>query len=189
MQLTIARDWKTRDKERNTGVTHTEVDLSESSVYGKDEDEPVVGSADDLATDATIDRLESITGGADQPALYEGRLGRRVEAFDASTEEEVDALKVNLMQDEARDNARDGSGRIVDDVAEEQLAEFTEVGPDLEDVGVLQVSVGNDDTSAVLRRHHPNSEIARADAVVEGNVEDVRSERLDDRHVDEGTAG
>jgi len=25
-----------------------------------------------------------------------------VEAFDASTEEEVDALKVNLMQDEAR---------------------------------------------------------------------------------------
>ena len=177
--MTMAKDLKARDDESKT---HTEVDLSESSVYGHNEDEPAVGSADDVATDATIDRLEEITGGADEPALYEGRLGRRVEAFDASSEEEVDALKVNLMQEDDRPNSRDGSGRIVDDVAEEQLAEFTEVGPDLDDEGVLQVSVGNDDTSAVLRRHHPNLDVARADAVVEGNVED-------DRYVDEGTAG
>jgi hypothetical protein len=181
----------TREEGRGTGenARHGEVDLSESSIYGKDAQEQGAGSVDDVATDAVIDRLEAITGGAEDPAMYEGRLGQRMEALDASTAEELDALEVNLRQEDERPNSRDGSGRIVDDVAEEQMAEFTEVGPDLDEEGALPVAPGRDDTSAVLRRHHLNMDITRADAVVEGNVEDVRNERLGDRHVDEGTAG
>ena len=183
---------KHTQQEQKTGdrkARHEEVDLTESSIYGQDDDEQEVGSVDDVATEVAIDRLEAITGGADEPAIYEGRLGRRVEALDASTAEELDALEVNLMQDDARPNSRDGSGRIVDDVAEEQLAEFTEVGPDLDEEGAMPVAPGRDDTSAVLRRHHLNTDVTRADAVVEGNVEDVRSEEHGDRHVDEGTGG
>jgi hypothetical protein len=160
-------------EQQDSGFQHEQVDLSESSVYGKDDTEPVVDAETDLTTDASIDRLEAITGGAYDPALYEGRLGREVEALDASTGEEVDALKVNLMQDEGLDLARDGSGRVVDDVAEEQVAEYTEAGPDLTDVGDLSVAPGRDDTSAVLRRHHTNRDTTRADAVLEGNVEDA----------------
>ncbi len=178
------------DEERNVDGATSKVDLSESSVWGKDDDESVNESAEELAADAAMDRAKSLRRGADEEAvLFEGRTGEEEDALDASTEEEIDALKVNLMQDDAPANARDGSGRVVDDVAEEQIAEFTEVGADLSDEGVLQVTPGRDDTSEVLRRHHPNTEVGRADAVVEGNVEDVRSERLDERHVDEGTAG
>ena len=52
-------------------------------------------SSGDYATEADLDRLETITGGADEPALYRGKLGRQVEAQDASTAEEIDALEGN----------------------------------------------------------------------------------------------
>jgi len=154
----MAKKLQHNDEQQDPETRHTEVDLRESSVYGKDEEQTMVGSADDLAMDAAIDRLESIIGGADEPVIYAGRLGRRVEAFNVSTEEEVDALKVNLVQDDARAISRDGSGWVVDDVAEEHMAEFTEVGPDLEDEGARPVAPGRDDTSAVLRRHAPNTD-------------------------------
>jgi hypothetical protein len=170
-ELTMAKHLE----EQGSELQHEQVDLSESSVYGKDDTEPVVDSEADLAADAAIDRLEAITGGADAPALYEGRLGRQVEALDASTEEEVDALKVNLMQDEAVDIARDGSGRLVDDVAEEQLAQFTESGPDPEEYGGLPLAPGLQDSSAVLLRHAPNVEPGRVDTAVEDDFEDVLS--------------
>lgn len=172
-----------------------EVDLSESSVYGNEPEPTPARSPADIATEATIDRLEEITGGADDERelgdsrLYEGRLGHAVDQLDASTEEEIDALELDQYQTDARSDIRDGSGRIVDDVAEERLAEFTEVGPGLDEEGAESVAPGNEDTSETLRRHHPNTDIARSDAVVEGNLEpgeESRDETRGEPLTDEG---
>jgi hypothetical protein len=180
-------------KSENQDPKHQEVDLSESSIYGNEPEATPAFSADDIATQSTIDRLEEITGGDDDTqeladaGLYLGRTGRESDKLDASTEEEIDALKLDLYQTDARPNSRDGSGRIVDGIAEEQLAEFTEVGPELDGEGAESVAPGNDDTSDVIRRHHPNTEIGRADAIVEGNLGETSSdETRSDAKVDEG---
>jgi hypothetical protein len=168
-------------------IDHPAVDLSESSIYGKNS-ETSAASTDDTATEAALDRLEEIRGGAgNDPQLYKGATGRAAEALDASTDEEIDALQVNLLQDDNIANSRDGSGRIVDDVAEEQLAEFTETGPDLDLEGALSVTPGRDDTSSVIRRHHPNAEIARTESIVEGNLDKPSDETRSDPKVDQGT--
>lgn len=183
------------DEIQDGGVKHQEVDLSESSIYGKDAEAELERFApEDIATNATIDRLEEITGGADEETRpVTGELGRqpspKFDVLDASTDEEIDALELDLTQEDERPDARDGSGRIVDDVAEERLAEFTEVGRDLDDEGAESVVPGLDDTSQVLREHHPNTEFGRADAIVEGNFDESRDEELEERKVDEGTAG
>ncbi len=203
---------------------HVEVDLSESSVYGKDEAAPAfantlpregaeaqalldeggfqventnaVPATGDTVDAATIERLEAITGGADlddEPLLVGegtpagGLTAREKDELDATTDEQIDALTVNLYQDDDRPNARDGSGRVVDEIAEERLAEVTEVGPMLDGEGAESLDPGRDDTSAVLARHHPNTEIARAEAVVEGNLDETRDEIRVDSKVDEGT--
>lgn len=164
------------------------IDLSESSVYGNDGNDNPANDRGDTADEATLDRLESITGGADVPGIYEGALGRKVEALDAETDEEVDALELDLYQDEPRTDTHDGSGRIVDELAEEELAGFTEVGRDLEDRGARSVAPSLDETSSILRRHHPNSSVARSEDVIEGNLDEPRDGGLGDREVDEGTA-
>ena len=167
---------------------HTEVDLSESSVYGKDEGMPARGDAD-TATEADLDRLETLTGGAeDEPLTTEGATAEDLNQADAEMAEEVDALEVNLHGDDALPDTRDGSGRISDDTAEERLAEVTETGPMLDGDGAEALTPGRDDTSAVLREHHPNTEIARSEAVVEGNLDETRDERKVDVKVDEGGA-
>lgn len=117
------------------------------------------------------------------------KLAQKINALDASTDEEIDALELDLTQEDERSNSRDGSGLIVDDVAEERLAEFTEVGPDLPDEGVLSVVPGRDDTSKILRKHHPNTVGARSEAIVEGNLDEPRDEEVGERMADEGTAG
>ncbi|MGC2616557.1 MAG: hypothetical protein WA354_21165 [Terracidiphilus sp.] len=166
-----------------------QVDLSESSVYRDNTPNPPMGRPEDLATDAELDRLEAITGGADEPAIVDGELGQKFDELDASTEEELDALEVNLVQEDERPNVRDGSGLIVDDSAEEQLARFTEADPMLSDLGAVSVAPGSDDTSAVLRRHYPNPSIAGSDAVVEGNLDEPMGETILERKIDEGTPG
>jgi N utilization substance protein A len=105
---------------------------------------------------------------------------------DAQAEEEIDALELGLTQEDEPADAHDGSGRIVDEVAEERLAEVTEVGPLLADEGAESLTAGRDDTSMVLAEHHPDTEIARAEAVVEGNLDEARDERREDVKVDEG---
>ncbi len=131
-------------------------DLGESSVYGDSQTET---DGDGLATADRIDRLEAVAGGADDEAsVFKGKLARQIDTLNASIDEELDALKVDLVQDDDSFGARDGSGRIVDDVAEEQIAAFTEVGPMAEDRGGESVAPGNDDTSAALRRRHPHPE-------------------------------
>ena len=175
-----------KQKESN-GTKNTGVDLSESSIYGKNADQDS-GAGDDAATDATLNRLETLTGGADEPVMADGRLGQQLDELDASTEEELDALRVNLMQDDAVANARDGSGRVTDDIAEERIAKLTEVGPLQPGLGAEALAPGSDDTSAVLRRHHSNTAIADSQAVVEGNLDQPMDEAVEDRKVDEGAA-
>jgi hypothetical protein len=161
----------------------TQVDLKESSVHTDDESTPASSRSDDIATDAALDRLESITGGADEPAIYEGDLGKRLEELEATTEEEVDALRVNLYQEDDRPDARNGSGLIVDDPAEERIARLTESDPIESDAQAESVEPGLDDTSAVLRRHQ-NTSMWRSDGDVEGNVEVPMDEAINDRTVE-----
>lgn len=123
-----------------------------------------------------------------QAAGKQGRLGHEMRKLDASTEEEVDALKLDLFQEDERPSARDGSGRVVDEIAEAEVAKFTETGPLTEDRGAESLAPGSDNTSSVLRRHHPNTEVARAEDVVEGNLDEPRDEIRGERKVDEGTA-
>jgi hypothetical protein len=146
-----------------------DVDLSESSVYG-----------DDVATKDRIDRLEAIAGGDDKgPLVLKGKLRRQFDALDASTEEELDALQVDLVQEGDAFDARDGSGRVDDDVAEDQIAAFTEVGPMADDRGAVSVAPGRNDTSAVLRRHRPHSEAGNDwDEIVESNIDPPLDEEL-----------
>lgn len=62
------------------------------------------------------------------------------------------------------------------------------MGPMQPDQGVVTVEPGRDDTSQVLRRHHPNTGIARAQDVIEGNLDEPRDEEVMERKADEGTA-
>jgi transcription termination/antitermination protein NusA len=76
-------------------------------------------------------------------------------ASDASLEEEEDALKLDLTQDDETDERDDmtdeeGSGLISDEVAEEQIEEITETGPAIEDEGAKPVVPGRQDTSRKL---------------------------------------
>ena len=150
------------------------------------------GDTDDTVTEEDLDRLQVITGGADDEesigADLDPELEREFAKLDASTEEEVDALRVNLMQDAEFRDSRDGTGPIVDDIAQERMAGMTEVGEDVGNRGVVSLTPGREDTSDVIRQHHPNSELARSQNVVEGNMDETRDEARTDRTVDEGTA-
>jgi hypothetical protein len=115
-------------------------------------------------------------------------LGEEIHKLDATTDEELDALEVNLRQEDERPNARDGSGHVVDELAEEKIGKFTEVGPLQDDRGAVSVMPGRDNTSETLRRHHPNTSLARAEDVVEGNLDEPRDDTTTERKVDEGTA-
>ncbi|HKR27056.1 MAG TPA: helix-hairpin-helix domain-containing protein, partial [Acidobacteriaceae bacterium] len=128
--------------------------------------------------------------GEERPAQAAAGTEAAAEHADAAqTAEEVDALRLDLTQDSDVGESKDGTGVVVDGVAEERLAEITEVGPALDTEGAEPVVPGRDDTSAVLAEHETNPEVARDDAVVEGNVEEVREEELGEKKVDEGTGG
>ncbi len=131
--------------------------------------------------------------GEERPAQASGAEDAEVAAVrkaeEASIDEEIDALQQDLTQSGEERVSEDGSGRITDDVAEERLAEVTEVGPDLDEEGAESVDPGEEDTSEILAAHEPNPEQARDEAVVEGNIEEVKEEVLEDKKVDEGTAG
>lgn len=160
---------------RPTG--NKQVDLSESSVYGNDPNDNAANDRGDTADDGTLDRLENLTAGADEPVIFEdGQLASEMDEFDAETNEEIDALELDLLQDEPRTDTTNGSGRIVDDLAEEEIAGFTEVGPDIEDRGARSVAPSLDDTSAILRRHQANASIAGSADVVESNLDEPRDE-------------
>ena len=165
------------------------VDLSESSVYADNNSTLESSRSDDFVNDSAIERLETITGGADEPAIVEGDLGRELDELDASTEEELDALNINLLQEDESPDSLDGSGLIVDDAAEESLARFTESDPMQSVLGALSVEPGRDDTSDILRRHYADTASTRSDAIVEDNLEEPMDETLDKTRTDEGVTG
>jgi transcription termination/antitermination protein NusA len=105
---------------------------------------------------------------------------------DAQVGEEIDALTLDQEGEREAPDTEDGSGRISDDVARVRMEELTESGPDLDDVGAISEAPGREDTSEVLAAHVPNYEIARSEAVGEGNVEEPSDETREDAKVDEG---
>ena len=166
-QTNNARPGQAGNLARNTGVTR-----------------------DDLDSAGDVERVEVLASDAEgQEDIEKDDLGEKLSELAASIEEEVDALRVNLTQDDDPPSSRDSSGRIVDDVAEQRLARFTESDPMQGDIGVGAVAPGRDDTSRILRRHHPNTTIAGSAAIVEGNLDEPMDETIMERKVDEGTAG
>ncbi len=105
---------------------------------------------------------------------------------DAQVGEEIDALTLDQEGEREAPDTEDGSGRISDDVARVRMEELTESGPDLDDVGAISEAPGREDTSEILAAHVPNYEIARSEAVGEGNVEEPSDETREDAKVDEG---
>ena len=84
-------------------------------------------------------------------------------------------------EDEPEPDDSESTGVIRDDVAEERLAELTEVGPDLDEEGAEAVAPGNEDTSETLVEHETHPEPGEDDAVVGGNVEQVRDEEREQK--------
>jgi N utilization substance protein A len=121
--------------------------------------------------------------GEERPVPVPSEAEATAAAEEASLAEEEDALKLDLTQEGEEPVSEDGSGLIRDDVAEEQLAEFTETGPDLETEGAKAVAPGQEDTSETLAAHHPEVGAEEQDAVLEGNVE-VKTDEL---KTDEGS--
>jgi N utilization substance protein A len=74
----------------------------------------------------------------------------------------------------------DGSGLIDDEVAEERLAEVTEIGPDLDTEGGESLDPGRHDVSHRIAEDQPHTldhtEFVAEDAVLEGNTEEVKDE-------------
>jgi N utilization substance protein A len=99
---------------------------------------------------------------------------RRLEA--AQSDEEIDALTQDLTQSGERTISDEGSGLIHDELAEEELAELTEVGPDLDDEGAESLVPGRDDVSERLADNQSEDVGEDQDAVLEGNVEEVKDE-------------
>ncbi len=96
--------------------------------------------------------------GEEQPAVKAGEVSAATEeAIDrAQTDEEIDALRLNLEEDgERAAEDEDGSGLIRDEVAAERMEELTESGENSGDVGVLDVSPGQQDTSHKIAETGP----------------------------------
>jgi N utilization substance protein A len=83
-------------------------------------------------------------------------------ASDASLDEEEDALRLDLTQDGEEPPSEEGSGLIDDEVAEEQLAEITETGEELDAEGAESVVPGVHDTSEKLRETAVDADIAES---------------------------
>jgi N utilization substance protein A len=99
-----------------------------------------------------------------------------LKAEEASLDEEIDALQQDLTQSGEESVSEDGSGLINDEVAEERLAEVTEVGPDLEEEGAESLDPGREDVSEMLAEHEPNPKLDLDETVLEGNLEEVKDE-------------
>src|SRR6202008_1857593 len=69
----------------------------------------------------------------------EAELERARKAEEASLAEEEDALRLDLTQDDEEPVSEDGTGLIDDEVAQEELAEITETGEDLDTEGAKAV--------------------------------------------------
>ena len=105
---------------------------------------------------------------------------------EAQNAEQLDALKLDMEGEQDMPDMKDGSGLISDDIAALRMEELTESGEDVGDIGAISETPGREDTSEVLASHNPNYDIARSEAVDDGNVEEVSAETKQDAKVDEG---
>lgn len=139
--------------------------------------------------DSTLERVEMLAASAeDREDIEADGLGEKLNELAATSEEELDALRINLLQEDEHPSADDGSGLIADDAAEERIARFTEADPTRSSLGAVSVEPGRDDTSSILRRHNRNSTIAGSDAVTESNLDEPMDETVNERKVDAGNA-
>jgi N utilization substance protein A len=99
---------------------------------------------------------------------------------EAGLDEEIDALTQNLTQEGENSASAEGSGRIVDELAEERLAEATEVGPDLDAEGAEPLVPGREDVSERIAKNQPHDliggELVAEDAVLEGHAEEIEDD-------------
>src|SRR5690348_14032584 len=85
---------------------------------------------DDLDNENDVERVEVLASGAENSEdMDQNDLSEKLSELAATTDEEIDALRVNFLQNDYPPSTRDSSGRIVDDTAEERLARFTEADP------------------------------------------------------------
>jgi N utilization substance protein A len=81
-------------------------------------------------------------------------------ASDASLAEEEEALRLDLTQDVEEPASAEGTRLIDDEVAEEELAEITETGDELDTEGADSVAPGTHDLSERLRETKVDEDIA-----------------------------
>ncbi len=153
--------------------------LVEQHAAGDDQVSAAVLGKDDVLTGAGEDNERAPTR-ADLEALEEdASLDEERAKADAELGEELDALAVDQADGggpipEETPDLRDGSGRVFDDVARERMEELTESGREVGEVGVLPQDVGQDDTSAQLRRKNPkNSPLPGGEAEEEAVLPDA----------------
>jgi transcription termination/antitermination protein NusA len=119
--------------------------------YEPGEERPA--SAEAASVEATTAAVEAATTDDEAAIAAEA-------ASDASLAEEEDALRLDLTQDGDEPPSEDGTGLIDDEAAEEELAEITETGDDLETEGARSVAPGEHDTSEKLRETAVDEDIA-----------------------------
>jgi len=99
---------------------------------------------------------------------------------EAALDEELDALQQDLTQEGEQSVSEDGSGRIVDELAEERLAEVTEVGPDLDTEGGESLEPGRQDLSERIVEDRPHNlihgQLMDEGAILQGNTEEIKDE-------------
>jgi hypothetical protein len=113
---------QTRD---NAAETKQKTKTSDNATKRNTGPAPRTQASDHFADGPTLAQLEAIAGGADEDDLrlfLDPDLGREVDKLDAETEEEIDALRVDLVQDGGASHTTDNSGGVVDDMAVEDLA-------------------------------------------------------------------
>jgi len=145
--------------------------------YEEGEERPVVelAAGTEGSAEASGESKPEEAGSKEEDSMNKSEAAVR-KAQEASIDEELDALEQDLTQSGEEPVSEDGSGLISDDVAEEELAEITEVGPDLDTEGAKSVAPGREDTSGELARHEVKPPVGDDDAVLEGNVEEVKDE-------------
>jgi transcription termination/antitermination protein NusA len=133
------------------------------------------------------DRPAAAAGGALEGTKADEELVEKVRAIeDAQVAEEIDALTLDQEGEQDIPDDRDGSGLISDDLARVRMEELTDSGADLDNVGAESETPGREDTSETIARHSPNYDLARSEAVDDGNVEEAGQETRQDAKVDEG---
>jgi hypothetical protein len=93
-------------------------------------EQPRRQSAQTDGKDSAEELIEILAADAeDRDEMEADGFSQKLDELEATTDEELDSLRINLLQEDEHPNSRNGSGLVVDDAAEERLARFTEADP------------------------------------------------------------